>query len=58
MGAIPGAILGASVGGITGAAGAVITGGFVMEPIRRRVYNYFDYNGALEQARKYCDAQS
>lgn len=57
VGAVPGAILGAVVGGITGAAGGVITGGFFWEPVRRELYNQFDYKGALQQAKKFCDAQ-
>ncbi|HKR12490.1 MAG TPA: S8 family serine peptidase [Pyrinomonadaceae bacterium] len=57
VGAIPGAIIGATVGGITGAAGGVITGAFFIEPARRLAYHHFDYKGALDQAKKYCNAQ-
>ena len=44
VGAVPGAALGAVVGGIFGAAGGVITGGLIVEPARRFLYNNFDYN--------------
>lgn len=57
VGAVPGAVLGVVVGGIFGAAGGVITGGFFLEPTRRFLYNNYDYDGALQQAKKYCDAQ-
>jgi hypothetical protein len=57
VGAVPGAVLGVVVGGIFGAAAGVITGGLFLEPARRFLYNNFDYNGALQEAKKYCDAQ-
>jgi len=57
VGAVPGAVLGGVVGGIFGAAGGVIVGGLVVEPARWFLYDNFDYNGALQQAKKYCDAQ-
>jgi hypothetical protein len=57
IGAVPGAILGIVVGGIFGTAGGVITGGVFGEPVARGLYDHFTYKGALEQARKYCDAQ-
>ena len=57
VGAVPGAAIGGVVGGIFGVAGGVITGGFFVEPMRRFLYNQFDYNGALQQAKKYCDAE-
>ncbi|HEX6717902.1 MAG TPA: RHS repeat-associated core domain-containing protein, partial [Pyrinomonadaceae bacterium] len=57
VGAVPGAILGGITGGIFGAAGGVISGAFFWEPVRRVLYHEFDYKGALEQAKKYCNAQ-
>ncbi|MFZ0063268.1 MAG: RHS repeat-associated core domain-containing protein [Pyrinomonadaceae bacterium] len=57
VGAIPGAVLGVVVGATFGAAAGVISGGLVYEPARRFLYNSLDYEGAVEQPRKYCDAQ-
>jgi hypothetical protein len=56
VGAAPGAALAAVVGGILGAAARVITGG-LLEPAKREIYDQFDYKGALQQAKRYSDAE-